>query len=300
MAALSLCAHLRDFLIQSAAEGEYDTLYLTRLPALPTPPAPPFPSSLRHAITPSSAAAAPPIPPALRHSVAPSSAAAAPLAPASAAPALLHDAPAGDAPVNYGFVRPPGDKRAQLDALQTFMGACPRCAALVRNRTRLVFGCGSPDAEIMFVGEAPGQDEDQQGIPFVGRAGQLLMTIIEKGMSLSRDKVYIANILKCRPPNNREPQPDEVANCTPFLNVQLEIVQPRVIVALGAYAAHFLTGVTTPISRMRGEFHHYRGIPVMPTFHPAYLLRNYTPEHRRHVWDDMKKVLEFLNSHAAQ
>ncbi len=152
----------------------------------------------------------------------------------------------------------------------------------------------------MFVGEAPGQDEDKQGIPFVGRAGQLLMTIIEKGMGLSRDQVYIANMLKCRPPNNREPQPDEVANCTPFLNVQLEIVQPRVIVALGAYAAHFLAGVATPISRLRGTFQHYRGIPVMPTFHPAYLLRNYTPEHRRNVWDDMKKVLEFLHPRAPQ
>ncbi len=288
MAAPSVHAQLRDFLIQTAAEGDYDTLYLTRLPAPPTP------ALLHHAAPPASAAAALPTLSALPPSRTPATTTAAPLAPAVVAPALLHDADAGDTAGNYGFVRPPGDKRIQLDALQAFMSACPRCAALVRNRTRLVFGCGSPDAQIMFVGEAPGQDEDKQGIPFVGRAGQLLMTIIEKGMSLSRDEVYIANILKCRPPNNREPQPDEVANCTPFLNVQLEIVQPRVIVALGAYAAHFLTGVATPISRMRGTFHQYRGIPVMPTFHPAYLLRNYTPEHRRNVWDDMKKVLEFL------
>ncbi|MCX7846970.1 MAG: uracil-DNA glycosylase [bacterium] len=192
------------------------------------------------------------------------------------------------------FVPPPGDRASQLRALRAFIGDCQRCPILARSRTQIVFGVGNPHAEIMFVGEAPGADEDAQGIPFVGRAGQLLTNIIEKGMGLRRADVYIANILKCRPPNNREPLPDEVANCTPFLHEQLAIVKPRVIVALGAYAARYLTGSSTPISKLRGTFHHYRDIPVMPTFHPAYLLRNYSPENRRMVWEDMKKVLAYV------
>lgn len=192
------------------------------------------------------------------------------------------------------FVPPPGDRATQLRALREFIGDCQRCPILVRNRTQIVFGVGNPHADIMFVGEAPGADEDAQGIPFVGRAGQLLTNIIEKGMGLRREDVYIANILKCRPPNNREPQPDEVANCTPFLHEQLAIIKPRVIVALGAYAARYLTGSTTPISKLRGTFYYYRDIPVMPTFHPAYLLRNYSPENRRMVWEDMKKVLAYV------
>jgi DNA polymerase len=283
MAKPSLQKSLREFLVQTAADGDYETLYLTRLPAAPPPAA-----VAQHRPTRTDTATAPPTTPSRQPAT------------AAAAPALICDAPAASASDAYGFVRPPGSKQAQLDALRAFIGKCPRCPVLVRNRSRIVFGCGSPDAQIMFVGEAPGRDEDEQGMPFVGRAGQLLTSIIEKGMGLRRDDVYIANILKCRPPNNREPQPDEVGQCTPFLNVQLEIVQPRVIVALGAYAAHFLAGVSTPISRLRGEFHHYRGIAVMPTFHPAYLLRNYTPEHRRLVWDDMKKVLAFLQSSAAR
>jgi len=271
----ALAQLLKTYLRQELADGTYDRIVITRLPPAParavkaTPtaaPAPPAPAQL--------AAAPPPRP-------------AAPPQPSVAADGLLHD----DTP---RFVPPAGDRAAQLQALRCFIGDCQRCPALVRNRTTIVFGCGNPHAGIMFVGEAPGADEDVQGLPFVGRAGQLLTNIIEKGMHLRRDDVYIANILKCRPPNNREPQPHEVANCTPFLHEQLAIVKPRVIVALGTYAAHYLTGSATPISKLRGTFHQYRGIPVMPTFHPAYLLRNYSPENRRMVWDDMKKVLEYV------
>ncbi|NLF40446.1 uracil-DNA glycosylase [bacterium] len=193
------------------------------------------------------------------------------------------------------FVPPPGTKAEQLDALRKHIGNCPLCRALVLNRTQIVFGSGNPEAELVFVGEAPGEEEDRQGAPFVGRAGELLTRIIEKGMGMRRDSVYIANILKCRPPNNRNPEPPEVANCSPFLNAQLDIIKPRAIIALGAYASHYLCGTDEPISKLRGTFHHYRGIPVMPTFHPAYLLRSYSPENRRRVWDDVRKVVEFLN-----
>ena len=181
-----------------------------------------------------------------------------------------------------------------MRALRVFIGECPLCPILVRNRTQIVFGSGNLNARLMFVGEAPGSEEDIQGMPFVGKAGQLLTDIIEKGMKLKRTDVYIANILKCRPPNNRSPEPAEVANCTPFLHAQLDIIKPKVIVALGAYAAHHLMGTDTPISKLRGTWHHYRDIPLMPTFHPSYLLRNYTPEHRRQVWEDMKQVLDLL------
>jgi DNA polymerase len=200
----------------------------------------------------------------------------------------VHAAPHG----RTVFTPPKGTKQAQLDALRAHIGECQFCPILVRNRKKIVFGSGNVNATIMFVGEAPGQDEDEQGLPFVGRAGQLLTNIIEKGMDIPRSEVYIANILKCRPPNNRQPQPDEIENCTPFLHAQLDIIKPRVIVALGAYAAHYLTAESTPISKLRGEWREYRGIPVMPTFHPSYLLRSYSPENRRLVWSDVKKVME--------
>jgi len=174
-----------------------------------------------------------------------------------------------------------------LAALRAQIGDCTRCK-LAGGRTTLVFGVGDPAAALMFVGEGPGHDEDLQGEPFVGRAGQ----IITKGMKLARADVYIANVVKCRPPGNRNPEADEIATCMPFLQRQVELVQPRVIVALGTFAAQTLLSVTTPITRMRGVWHEYRGIRVMPTFHPAYLLRS--PGDKRLVWSDIKLVMAEL------
>ena len=145
----------------------------------------------------------------------------------------------------------------------------------------------------MFVGEAPGRDEDQQGLPFVGRAGQLLTKIIE-AIDLERKDVYIANVIKCRPPKNRNPEPDEVETCQPFLFAQIDVIQPRVIVALGSFAAHTLLGSEEPISKLRGHIYAYRGAQLIPTFHPAYLLRS--PDRKRDVWEDMKKVRAILQT----
>ena len=178
-----------------------------------------------------------------------------------------------------------------LDALRGHIGDCSRCK-LAPGRTNLVFGVGNPDADLMFVGEGPGRDEDLQGEPFVGRAGQLLTEIITKGMKLERRDVYIANIVKCRPPNNRAPEPDEIATCRPFLARQIELVRPRVIVALGSIAAQALLETRTPITRMRGQWQDYRGTKVMPTFHPAYLLRE--PDRKRDAWSDLKLVIAEL------
>ena len=178
-----------------------------------------------------------------------------------------------------------------LEDLRAHIGDCSRCK-LAPGRTNLVFGVGNPEADLMFVGEGPGRDEDLQGEPFVGRAGQLLTEIITKGMKLQRRDVYIANIVKCRPPQNRAPEPDEITTCRPFLARQIELVTPRVIGALGSIAAQALLETRTPITRMRGQWQDYRGIKVMPTFHPAYLLRN--PAAKREVWDDLKQVMAAL------
>ena len=180
---------------------------------------------------------------------------------------------------------------ASLPDLRAAIGDCHRCK-LAPHRTNLVFGVGNPRAELVFVGEAPGRDEDLKGEPFVGRAGQLLTEIIEKGMKLRREDVYIANIIKCRPPQNRNPEPDEIASCEPFLVRQLEIIGPKVIVALGTFAAQALLKTRTPITRLRGSWVDYHGIPLMPTFHPAYLLRN--PAEKRVVWQDIQQVMERL------
>ncbi|HSP97685.1 MAG TPA: uracil-DNA glycosylase [Candidatus Dormibacteraeota bacterium] len=180
---------------------------------------------------------------------------------------------------------------ASLAGLRDHVGDCQRCK-LAGGRTNLVFGVGAANADLMFVGEGPGHDEDLRGEPFVGRAGQLLTEIITKGMKLRREDVYIANVVKCRPPNNRNPESDEIASCMPFLQRQVELVAPRVIVALGTFAAQTLLGVKTPITRMRGNWHEYRGIKVMPTFHPAYLLR--TPGDKRLAWADIKLVMAEL------
>src|SRR5205085_10378384 len=180
-----------------------------------------------------------------------------------------------------------------LAAVRTDIGDCTRCKLHRLGRRQLVFGVGNPDADLMFVGEAPGHDEDVQGIPFVGRAGQLLTKIIE-AIGLSRDDVYIANVIKCRPPENRNPEPDEVETCEAFLFGQIDIIKPKVIVALGTFAARALLRTLDPISRLRGRVYDYRGAKLIPTFHPAYLLRN--PASKREVWEDMKRVRALLQS----
>jgi DNA polymerase len=180
---------------------------------------------------------------------------------------------------------------ADLGALQSVIGDCQRCR-LAKGRTNLVFGVGNPNARLMFVGEGPGRDEDLKGEPFVGRAGMLLTDIIEKGMKLSRADVYICNVVKCRPPDNRNPEPDEVESCSPFLRQQIALVRPEVIVALGKFAAQTLLQTSTPITRLRGQWFAYQGVPLMPTLHPAYLLRN--PGDKKLVWQDIKSVMARL------
>jgi DNA polymerase len=183
-----------------------------------------------------------------------------------------------------------------LAAIQTEIGPdCRRCKLCSLGRTQTVFGVGHPKARLMFVGEAPGEDEDKKGEPFVGRAGQLLTKIIE-AIGLTRDQVYIANVIKCRPPGNRNPEPDEVATCEPFLFRQIDAIQPKVIVPLGKFAAQSLLKTMDPITRLRGRRFDYRGAVLIPTFHPAYLLRN--PSAKREVWDDMKNVRAILQSEA--
>jgi uracil-DNA glycosylase family 4 len=183
------------------------------------------------------------------------------------------------------------DAAEALVAVRTELGDCTRCKLHEQGRKQIVFGVGNPDADLMFVGEAPGGDEDIQGIPFVGRAGQLLTKIIE-AINVKREDVYIANVIKCRPPGNRNPEQDEVATCEPFLFQQIDIIKPKVIVALGKFAAQTLLRTLDPISRLRGRVYDYRGAKLIPTFHPAYLLRN--PSSKREVWEDMKLVRRFL------
>ena len=180
-----------------------------------------------------------------------------------------------------------------LRALRADIGECTRCKLHTLGRSQIVFGVGNPNANLMFVGEAPGADEDVQGVPFVGRAGQLLTKIIE-AIGLTRDQVYIANVIKCRPPQNRNPEPDEVETCEPFLFRQIDAIEPKVIVALGKFAAQGLLRTLDPISRLRGRVFEYRGAKLIPTFHPAYLLRN--PSSKREVWEDMKLVKALLES----
>jgi DNA polymerase len=180
--------------------------------------------------------------------------------------------------------------RDTLDLVRDDLGECTRCK-LHTGRKTVVFGVGNPDAELLFVGEAPGRDEDREGVPFVGRAGQLLTKIIAS-IGLTRDEVYIANVIKCRPPNNRNPEPDEVQTCEPFLFRQLEVIRPKVVVALGAFAIRTLLDTDKAISRLRGTVYDYRGAKLVPTFHPAFLLRS--PDRKRDVWEDMKKVRTLL------
>ncbi|MCH7498950.1 MAG: uracil-DNA glycosylase [Nitrospinae bacterium] len=183
-----------------------------------------------------------------------------------------------------------------LAAVREDLGDCQRCK-LCENRQTIVFGSGNPHADLVFVGEGPGADEDAQGLPFVGRAGKKLTEIIEKGMLLDREKdTYICNIVKCRPPGNRDPERDEVAACKPFLIKQLKAIRPKVIVALGKPAASTLLGRNVAITKERGTWHEFEGMKLMLTYHPAYLLRAYTRENRQAVYEDMQKVLEVLNA----
>jgi DNA polymerase len=200
-------------------------------------------------------------------------------------------APPKNAADKLSYRYPGLEEVADLDALREFIGDCTRCK-LAPGRTNLVFGVGNPNAELMFVGEAPGADEDLQGEPFVGRAGQLLTDIIERGMGMPRHDVYICNVIKCRPPENRNPEPDEVTTCEPFLFRQIDLVRPKAIVGLGTFAVQALLKVKTPISKLRGIWHEVRAIKMMPTFHPAYLLRN--PADKRLVWADIQEVMKFL------
>ena len=187
-----------------------------------------------------------------------------------------------------------GGMRETLDDIRAELGDCVRCQ-LGKTRTNLVFGVGNPKARLVFVGEAPGRDEDRQGEPFVGEAGQILNRIITR-MGLKRDDVYICNVLKCRPPENRNPEPPEIEQCGPFMLRQVKAIAPEVVVALGTFAAQTLLGTKAPISKLRGHFHDYHGIPLMPTFHPSFLLHSKNDKGKFwEVWDDMVQVLQKLN-----
>ena len=215
-----------------------------------------------------------------------------PLAPAKVAASVLTERPVAPK-------LPPAEKAAAFAELRERALACVKCPNLASSRQHVVFGVGNIDARLMFVGEAPGADEDEQGEPFVGAAGQLLTKIIQ-ATGLDRQHVYIANILKCRPDmpaqtsGNRKPTPDEMATCIPFLHEQIDLIQPTAIVALGATAVEGLLGKTIGITKLRGTWQTYRGIPLMPTFHPAYLLRNQAMSEKRKVWEDMLQVMEKL------
>ena len=220
----------------------------------------------------------------------PRSALAAPVSAVSAPPRASAAAKPVRAPAAPVFT-PEGAELRDLEAVRAWIGDCQRCK-LAGGRKTIVFGQGNPQAALMFVGEAPGADEDEQGLAFVGRAGQLLTDIIEKGLKIPRQDVYIANAIKCRPPQNRNPEPDEILSCQPFLEKQIALIRPKVLVGLGKFSAQWLFKSMEPISRLRGRIGDYEGIKVVPTFHPAYLLRN--PGAKKDVWEDMKVVRRLL------
>jgi DNA polymerase len=186
------------------------------------------------------------------------------------------------------------DGQKTLAALEDNLNGCSRCS-LCQQRNNIVFGAGHPQARVVLVGEAPGREEDLQGYPFVGEAGKLLEKIL-LAMNLSRETVYICNVIKCRPPGNRDPHPDEIVACEPFLKQQLAAIKPEIIITLGRFAAQTLLKTTTPVGKLRGRWYEYEGIALMPTFHPAYLLRN--PSGKRPVWEDMKQVMQRLENQA--
>jgi len=214
-------------------------------------------------------------------------------------PSLALDLPGESPAAPAAPALTPEAKRAAFTELRQRAMVCVKCPHLASSRRTVVFGVGSIDAELMFIGEAPGADEDEQGEPFVGKAGQLLNRIIT-AMGLTRDSVYIGNILKCRPDTpgqasgNRKPTSEEMQTCIPYLHEQIDLIRPKVIVALGATAVEGLLGKTTGITRLRGTWQTYRGLPLMPTYHPAYLLRNQNPMEKRRVWEDMMQVMEKL------
>lgn len=182
------------------------------------------------------------------------------------------------------------ERRKELQVLEQCVSSCPRCPELVATRTQTVFGTGPAGAEVCFIGEAPGADEDKQGEPFVGAAGQLLNKILA-ACGFTREEVYICNIIKCRPPGNRTPKPEEATNCREYLDAQLALLHPTYIVALGGTAAQSLLGITAPLGKLRGKFHDYKGTPVLCTYHPAFLLPHRQPAKKKDVWDDMKMLL---------
>jgi DNA polymerase len=213
---------------------------------------------------------------------------------ASPSPAALFSPDPASAPFSDVPAHSSADKRSLLVAMDDKeVRGCTKCR-LCETRKNTVFGEGDPDAQIFFIGEGPGENEDLQGRPFVGRAGELLNKWIA-AMGLRREQVFIAKIVKCRPPNNREPAPDETATCTPYLERQIEIVRPRVIITLGRPSSQYMLQTKLSMGRLRGQWHAYRGIKLMPTYHPAYVLRQYTVETRRAVWDDLKKVMAELD-----
>jgi DNA polymerase len=212
-------------------------------------------------------------------------------APVVKAPALAAPAPRTPRPPASPVFSTEGAELPDLEAVRGWVGDCQRCK-LAGGRKTIVFGQGNAQAQLMFVGEAPGADEDEQGLAFVGRAGQLLTDIIEKGLKIPRADVFIANVLKCRPPQNRNPEPDEILSCQPFLEKQIALIRPKVLVGLGKFSAQWLFKSMEPISRLRGRIGDFDGIKVVPTFHPAYLLRN--PSAKKDVWEDMKVVRRLL------
>ncbi|MFZ0690300.1 MAG: uracil-DNA glycosylase [Acidobacteriaceae bacterium] len=215
---------------------------------------------------------------------------------AAAPPALETTLKPTQGLIEPSILTAPKDRAAALQAIRDDLGACTRCA-LHKGRHTIVFGDGDANARLMFVGEGPGADEDAQGLPFVGRAGQLLNNMIN-AMGLRRDQVYIANIVKCRPPQNRVPEPDEANTCSPFLFRQIEAIQPEVIVALGATAATYLLGGKSPLAALRGRIHHARGSKLIVTYHPAYLLRD--PRQKKEAWADLQLAMAELGLKAQQ
>lgn len=199
---------------------------------------------------------------------------------------LFVEAESGNPPV------PREDRSEMLAVIQSEVAGCTRCPLLASTRTQTVFADGGPTARLMFIGEAPGADEDRQGVPFVGKAGQLLTDMITKGMGLTRQDVYIANVLKCRPPENRNPEPTEIANCLGYLERQIENVQPEYLCALGKIAAGTLLDTAMPLARLRGRWHRYKGIPLIVTYHPAYLLRS--PHEKKKTWEDLQLLMQAM------
>ncbi len=285
---------------RAAASSVRTMIARTKAPepaAAPPPPRPPAESPTRDALhaamkqplgAPRPPAAATP-PPAAPRPLAPE----APAPRAAPAAGMLLDVPQSAPRYNGALPGVVEGERPTLDQIRRELGDCRRCK-LCTGRKNIVFGSGNPRAELVFVGEGPGENEDLQGVPFVGAAGDLLTKMIG-AMGFTRNDVYIANVVKCRPPGNRNPEPDEIAACEPFLRSQLLALQPKVIVALGKFAAQTLLRDTTPITRMRGQWRQYEGIQLMPTFHPAYLLRN--SAEKRKAWEDLQQVMKLFGKH---